>query len=46
MFPYIKYKSFLDKNSLEKIPDVSEGLHNRIYNSICESNNYDEIMKN
>lgn len=45
MFPYIKYKSFLDKNSLEKIPDVSEGLHNRIYNSICESNNYDEIIE-
>ncbi|WP_312579734.1 nucleotidyltransferase [Clostridium sp.] len=45
MLPYIRYKSFLDKNSLEKIPDVSEGLHNRIYNSLCEGNNYNNIIE-
>lgn len=45
MLPYIKYKSFLDKNSLEKIPDVSEGLHNKIYNSLCEGNNYNDIIE-
>lgn len=45
MLPYIRYKSFLDKNSLEKIPDVSEGLHNRIYNSLYEGNNYDDIIE-
>ncbi|WP_291582605.1 nucleotidyltransferase [Clostridium sp. UBA6640] len=45
MLPYIKYKSFLDKNSLEKIPDVSEGLHNKIYSSLCEGNNYNDIIE-
>ena len=34
IFKYIKYKLLLDGNSLSKIPDVSEGLDNRILNSI------------
>lgn len=41
MFKYIKYKLLLNGDSLSKIPDVSEGLDNRILNVIlsCESLN-------
>lgn len=41
IFKYIKYRLLLDGNSLSKIPDVSEGLDNRILNIIsrCESLN-------
>lgn len=44
LFQYIKYKYFLERNSLENIPDISEGLHNRIYNAIDNSNSFEEIL--
>lgn len=28
----------------EKLPDVSEGLHNRIYEAVCRHNSIDEIL--
>lgn len=28
----------------EKLPDVSEGLHNRIYEAVCKHNNIDDIL--
>ena len=34
MFPYIKYKSATSKNSLINLPDVSEGLDNKIIKSL------------
>lgn len=44
MMPYIKYKSILYKNSIEKLPDVSEGIHNRIYKFLDTSESYDELI--
>lgn len=43
MFPYLKYKLMLNKD-LQKLPDVSEGLDNRIYNAINNSNNIQELI--
>jgi predicted nucleotidyltransferase len=44
IFPYLKYKYMLNKNSIEKLPDVSEGIHNRIYKSLNIAKNYDELI--
>ena len=44
MFNYIKYKGLLSRDELKKIPDASEGLHNKIYKSLLNSNNFDELM--
>lgn len=44
IFKYIKYKLLLDGNSLSKIPDVSEGLDNRILNSILKCNSLNELI--
>ncbi|SUY47284.1 putative nucleotidyltransferase [Clostridium putrefaciens] len=42
MFPFIKYKALTDNNSLNKIPEASEGLHNKIYKSLWDSSSYEE----
>lgn len=44
MLPYIKYKSILHKSSIEKLPDVSEGIHNRIYKFIEAAESYNELI--
>lgn len=44
MFKYIKYKLLLDGNSLSNLPDVSEGLDNRILNIISNCNSLDELI--
>lgn len=44
IFKYIKYKLLLDGNSLSKIPDVSEGLDNRILSSILKCNSLNELI--
>jgi Predicted nucleotidyltransferase len=44
MLPYIKYKSILYKNSIEKLPDVSEGIHNRIYKFLETAESYNELV--
>lgn len=44
MLPYLKYKYTLYKNSIEKLPDVSEGIHNRIYRALDISQNFDELL--
>lgn len=36
----------MSKDDIEKLPDVSEGLHNRIYNSIRTFNSLEEIISN
>lgn len=45
MFPYLKYKLLLN-NDLNKLPDVSEGLDNKIYSSIINSNSLKELILN
>lgn len=37
IFKFIKYKAFMSKDTLKKLPDVSEGLENKIYDSLCNS---------
>lgn len=44
MFQYLKYKSFSSPNNIQNIPDASEGLHNKIYNSILSSDNINELI--
>lgn len=43
---YIKYKHFCSNSNIENLPDVSEGLHNKIYKSIEKCNNYNELIEN
>jgi predicted nucleotidyltransferase len=45
MLPYIKYKYFNHKESLINLPDVSEGLHNRIYEGLLNENSYEDLIE-
>lgn len=44
MFKYIKFKLLTDNNSLNYLPDASEGLDNKIYKEILTSNSLDELI--
>lgn len=44
MFPFIKHKCFQIRSGIDKLPDASEGLHNRIYNAVLSSKDYDGII--
>lgn len=44
MFPYIKHKSFTSKNSLVNLPDVSEGLDNKIIKSLQNNLSYSSTL--
>lgn len=44
MFPFIKHKCFSSKSAIDRLPDASEGLHNRIYDAIVSSTDYDSII--
>ena len=44
MFTYIKYKSATSKNSLVNLPDVSEGLDNRIIKSLQNNLSYSSAL--
>lgn len=48
MVKYLKYKQFCmdyDGINMERLPDVSEGLHNRIARNISSMKKYDEIIE-
>ncbi|WP_125153771.1 nucleotidyltransferase [Clostridium rectalis] len=45
MFKYIKYKYLSGIKTIENLPDVSEGLHNRIYKNLLYCNSLDELTK-
>lgn len=45
MLKYIKYKYFCDDSKIEKLPDVTEGLHNKIYKSLDRINDYDDLIQ-
>ncbi len=45
MFPYIKHKCLTSKNSLVNLPDVSEGLDNKIIKSLQNNLNYSSAME-
>jgi predicted nucleotidyltransferase len=44
IFEFLKYKCITIPNNLDKIPDANEGLHNKIYKSIINCKNFDELM--
>jgi len=46
MLKFIKYKHFCTKSKIEKLPDVIEGLHNKIYKSLERSNDYNDLIEN
>lgn len=39
IFPYVKYKSFINSTGIKHIPDASEGLHSKLVNALshCSS---------
>jgi len=45
MFPYIKHKSATSKNSLVNLPDVSEGLDNKIIKSLQNNLSYSSAIE-
>lgn len=46
MFKYLKYKILTDTNTLSNIPDIREGLENKIKKEILHSNNFNELILN
>lgn len=45
IYPLIKYKMFNCEGSIEKLPDVSEGIENRIMKGMENSASFDELIK-
>lgn len=46
MLPFLKYKHFNDRGSIVNLPDVSEGLHNKIYEALDKAASYSEAIEN
>lgn len=46
MFKYIKYKLFTNGKSLLKLPDISEGLENKILKEILNADSLNELILN
>lgn len=46
MFKFIKYKLFTNDKALLSLPDVSEGLENRIFQEILNANSINELILN
>ena len=46
MFKYIKYKLFTNERSLLNLPDISEGLENKILKEILNANSLNELILN
>lgn len=44
MFNFLKYKAYTNKNSLKTLPDISEGLENKVYEALTKCNNIDEAL--
>ncbi|SFC72863.1 nucleotidyltransferase [Clostridium uliginosum] len=44
MFKYIKYKLLMNGNSLSNLPDISEGLDNKILKEVINSNSLNELI--
>lgn len=44
MFKYIKYKLLISNNSLSNLPDISEGLDNKILKEILSCSSLDELI--
>lgn len=46
MFKYIKYKLFTNETSLLKLPDISEGLENKIFKEILNAVSLNKLILN
>ncbi|MEQ8199366.1 MAG: nucleotidyltransferase [Clostridiaceae bacterium] len=46
MFKYLKYKILTEGRNLSRLPDVSEGLDNKIIKEIENSSGFDELILN
>ena len=46
MFKYIKYKLLTNEKSLLKLPDISEGLENKILKEAIKANSLNELILN
>lgn len=46
MFKYIKYKLLTNGNTLSNLPDISEGLDNKILKELLNSNSLEELILN
>lgn len=44
MFNFLKYKAYTNKNSLKNLPDISEGLENKVYEALTKYNNIDDAL--
>lgn len=44
MFNFLKYKAYTNKDSLKNLPDISEGLENKVYEALKKCNNIDEAL--
>lgn len=44
IYPFLKYKILTDFNNINKLPDIREGLENRIYESLLKSSSYEELI--
>jgi predicted nucleotidyltransferase len=44
IMPFIKHKHFTSKNTLELLPDASEGLHNKISKGLMDSESFHELI--
>lgn len=46
MLPFIKHKYFATRNKFENLPDVTEGIDNKIHKAIEKYNNIDDVIQN
>lgn len=46
MFKYIKYKLFTNETSLLKLPDISEGLENKILKEVLNADSLNQLILN
>jgi predicted nucleotidyltransferase len=44
IIPFIKHKHFTSKNTLELLPDATEGLHNKISKGLLSSENFYDLV--
>ncbi|HEY5575389.1 MAG TPA: nucleotidyltransferase [Clostridiaceae bacterium] len=44
MLPYIRYRCFTEKNALKNLPDVTEGLENRIFKAAESAADFDQLI--
>jgi len=44
IFNFLKYKAYTNKNSLKSLPDISEGLENKVYEALKKYNSIDEAL--